>query len=226
MLIYAYLAFMAKDQQTEARILKAAQRVFTRDGMAGARTEDIAAEAGVNRALINYYFRSRDNLARAVFLEAAGAFFPAIMGTLAGEQELEAKIHSAVDLIHDTMSRTPYLPLYVLAELQYHPEKLKSTLRERLAPDERRREAFARLQDQLDREAAAGRIRPTQAIDLQLLLVSLLVFPFAASGMIDVLLGISPTDQEALRLRRKKEMAGFILRGLAPDATAPNSEAS
>lgn len=217
---------MAKDQHTEARILEAAERVFTRDGMAGARTEDIATEAGVNRALINYYFRSRDNLARAVFLRAAGAFFPAIMGTLSGDQELGDKVRSAVDLIHDTMSRTPYLPLYVLAELQYHPDKLKTTLREHLAPDEMRREAFARLQTQLDTEAAAGRIRPTRAVDLQLSLVSLLVFPFAASGMIDVLLGIAPQDQEVLRLRRKEEMAGFILRGLAPDVTASLSEAS
>ena len=61
---------------TEARILEAAHRVFVRRGVAAARTQEIADEAGVNKALLHYYYRSKEKLANAVFLQAARAMFP------------------------------------------------------------------------------------------------------------------------------------------------------
>lgn len=210
---------MAKDQQTEERILEAAQRVFTRNGLAGARTQDIADEAGVNRALINYYFRSRDNLAQAVFLRAASSLFPALMKTLAGEGSIEEKIQRVIDIEYDMLNRNPYLPLYVLAELQYHPQKLRDLVHTHLPIQELRPAALATLQRQLDEAAGEGRIRPTRAEDLFITLVSLIIFPFAASGVIEVMMGVSPDAQQTLRERRRHELAGFIMRGLAPDST-------
>ena len=217
---------MAKDQQTEDRILEAAQLVFTRSGLAGARTQDIADEAGVNRALINYYFRSRDNLAQAVFLRAAGSLFPALMKTLAGEAPIEMKVRRVIDLEYDMLNENPYLPLYVLAELQYHPEKLRSLLHEKLPVADMKKAVIPTLQAQLDAAAAEGKMRPTQAEDLLLTLISLIIFPFAASGMIDIMMGISPADLRAMRNRRRDELAGFILRGLQPDHIPTSDTAS
>lgn len=225
-LLSATIKAMARDKQTEDRILEAAQRVFTRSGISGARTQDIADEAGVNRALINYYFRSRDNLAQAVFLRAAGSFFPALMKTLAGDDPLEAKIRRVVEIEYAMLNENPYLPLYVLAELQYQPDKLKALLHERLPVSDMRSAAMARLQDQLDRAAAEGKIRPTRTEDLVITLISLIIFPFAASGMIDIMMGISPREQHTLRTRRRDDLAGFIMRGLAPDAPLKQNMAS
>lgn len=208
---------MAKDQQTEERILEAAQRVFTRNGLSGARTQDIADEAGVNRALINYYFRSRDNLAQAVFLRAAGTLFPALMTTLASDLPLESKIRRVVDLEYDMLGKNPYLPLYLLAELQYHPDKLRTLLHEHLPVDRMRTVVLKTLQVQLDEEAAKGRIRAMKSEDLLITLISLIIFPFAASGMIEIVLGFSQADQQASRARRRDELTGFVMRGLAPD---------
>lgn len=60
---------------TEEQILNAARRVFTRKGFAAARMEDIAQEAGINRALLHYYFRSKDKMFDMVFKENMGKFF-------------------------------------------------------------------------------------------------------------------------------------------------------
>src|SRR5215472_9862457 len=56
----------ARSDESRAKILSAAERVFARDGLAGARTDTIAAEAGVNKALLYYYFKSKESLYEAV----------------------------------------------------------------------------------------------------------------------------------------------------------------
>ncbi len=214
---------MAKDigqnldeQETESRILEAAQRVFIRRGMAGARTQEIADEAGVNRALINYYFRSKEKLADAVFMRAAGTLFPTLLTVLASEAPLHEKLSRAVQLELDMLSQNPFLPMYVLSELQYHPERLKVLLEKVVALDQLRNAVFDRLQMQLDEEAAAGRLRSIKAEDLLVMLISLLVFPFAASGMIENLLGLDQTARREMIERRRNDLADFIMKGLKP----------
>lgn len=207
---------MTKDQQTEERILEAAQRVFVRRGMSGARTQEIADEAGVNRALINYYFRSKDKLADAVFLRVARSLFPALMRTLASDLPLREKLQATIDLEFDTLAKHPFLPLYVLAELQYHPERLQGFLNQSLPLNQMRTVVLSKLQQQLDAEAEAGRLRPSRAEDVLVTLISLMIFPFAASSMIETVLGFSQEDQQAMRERRRADLADFVLRGLGP----------
>jgi TetR/AcrR family transcriptional regulator len=76
---------------TEQRILDAAHRVFVRLGTAGARTQEIAKEAGVNSALLHYYFRTKERLAEAVFRRAAGKLMPTVIGILASNLDIETK---------------------------------------------------------------------------------------------------------------------------------------
>src|SRR5262252_8977190 len=80
-----------RDRDTESRILDAAHRVFVRSGTAGARTQEIAKEAGVNSALLHYYFRTKERLAEAVFRRAAGQLMPAVIRILASDIPLDEK---------------------------------------------------------------------------------------------------------------------------------------
>src|SRR5215216_871205 len=107
-------AVPVRDGDTEQRILDAAHAVFLRNGTAGARTQEIAAEAGVNSALLHYYFRSKERLAEAVFRRAAGELFPVVAGVLASELPLEEKIRKVIAVELDRLSRTPYLPAYII----------------------------------------------------------------------------------------------------------------
>src|SRR5437870_9221839 len=103
------------DVHTEARILDAAHRVLLRRGTAGARTQEIAKEAGVNSALLHYYFRTKERLAQAVFARAAGELFPAVLRILASEAPLEEKVEQVVQVELTHLSNAPYLPAYILS---------------------------------------------------------------------------------------------------------------
>ncbi len=202
------------EKQTEEKILAAAQRVFVRRGIAGARTEEIAKEAGVNRALINYYFRSREKLAEAVFARVATSLFPPLMKTLGSDLPLRKKLQEVIDLELTQLSANPFLPLYVLAELQYHPEKLKKLIAQIVPIHQLQEQVLSKLQNQLDEEAEAGRLIPVLAKDLMVMLMSLLIFPFAASTMIETMIGLDERERQEMLARRRSDLADFILKGL------------
>src|SRR3954465_13537384 len=111
------------DADTESRILDAAHTVFMRRGAAGARVTEIAREAGVNHALVHYYFRSKQRLAEAVFHRAIGQFFPIMIGVLASDAPLEEKVRRLAAAQIDMLQKNRYLPGYLLAELNHYPER-------------------------------------------------------------------------------------------------------
>ncbi|MCB9504624.1 MAG: helix-turn-helix transcriptional regulator, partial [Gemmatimonadales bacterium] len=88
-------------------MLEAARQVFTRHGTSGARMQQIAAEAGVNQALIHYYFRTKQQLADRVFLEAVGRMSRGLAPALAAERTLEEVILRFVEGYIDAMRQTP-----------------------------------------------------------------------------------------------------------------------
>src|SRR5512132_2377585 len=152
----------APDRETEQRILDAARTVFIRRGTAGARMQEIAAEAGVNQALLHYYFRSKDRLAQAIFREAAGRLLPAVARVLgADDLSLEEKVQRFVHLYIDTVRQNPFLPGYILAELHQHPQRL-TALQEAVGmqPALLAGALIERLGAQLRERAAAGTMRP------------------------------------------------------------------
>src|SRR3954469_7025875 len=110
------------DGRTGDRILDAAHAVFVRRGTAGARMQEIAREAGVNSALLHYYYETKDQLAGAAFRRVAGHLLPSVIEILGSDAELEEKVARVVQLELDQLSRAPYLPGYLISELAHHPE--------------------------------------------------------------------------------------------------------
>lgn len=201
--------------ETEAQILEAAHRVFLRRGTAGARMQEIADEAGVNKALLHYYFRSKQKLAEAVFLRAAHTLFPTLLATLGSDLPLRDKLQKAVDVELDMLTANPYLPGYLLAEFQYRPEELRALLGSILPVEQLRGRVLGVLQEQIDDEIAAGRMRPTRADDLLVALISQMIFPFAAAPILDAVLGMGPAERSAMVARRRDDLADALLRSLA-----------
>ena len=208
----------ARDGETEQRILQAARTVFVRRGTAGARMQEIAEEAGVNQALLHYYFRSKDRLAEAVFREAAARLFPAVVGVLGSDATVEAKVEQFVHLYIDTVRRNPFVPGYILAELHHHPERLTALVSEAAgAPLASMRERFlARLDAQLRERAAAGTMRPIAPEQFLVNLLGLSVFPFVAKPLLHALLGMSEQEFDRFLDARRTELPGFILNALRP----------
>src|ERR1051325_6636296 len=136
-----------KDRETEQRILDAARAVFIRRGTFGARMQEIAKEAGVNQALLHYYFRSKEGLSAAVFQQFASRMFPAVVQILGSDMPLGEKVDRVV-------------AGYLLPELHHQPERVQQLLAAAGAsPGQMMRPVVGKLAAQIDAEVNAGRMR-------------------------------------------------------------------
>lgn len=209
---------MPTEAETRDVILDAARSTFLRHGTSGARMQEIADEAGVNKALLHYYFRSKDGLAEAVFEREAARLLPPVLETFADEERtLEEKVRRLVELYMDVLVEAPGLPAYVLAEMHYHPDRLESLVASITGGTPREHGARARavLTRQIDADVEAGRLRPVSAEQLMANVVSLCIFPFAAHPMFTMILGGRDAYDDFLRDRRAV-LADFILAALRP----------
>jgi len=206
------------DGETERRILDAARRVFTRSGSAGARMQEIAQEAGVNQALLHYYFRSKDALSLAVFREAAGQLFPGIRRILGSTAPIEERVEQVVHHYIDTLRANPFLPGYVLGELNFHPGRITALAGEMTdgegAPGGARLAMMRALDDELARRAALGDFRRITADQFLVNLASMCVFPFAARPMVSAMLALDAAAWERFLDVRREELPRFILNAL------------
>ncbi|PWG78107.1 TetR/AcrR family transcriptional regulator, partial [Pararcticibacter amylolyticus] len=110
---------------TEEKIRQAAHKVFTRKGYAATRTRDIAEEAGINLALLNYYFRSKEKLFAKIMTDSLQHFMTGIKAVLNDETtSLEEKIERIVINYTDMFMDEPDLPLFIMSEVRTDPDRL------------------------------------------------------------------------------------------------------
>lgn len=206
------------DRETRQRILEAARAVFIRRGTAGARMQEIAAEAGVNQALLHYYFRSKAMLSAAVFGQFAARLFPALIQTLGGDAPLDEKIDRFVALYLDNLTRNPFLPGYILAELHHHPERIEQLLTGATgaAPAEVMPAILGTLGRQIDDRVRAGEMRAIAPEQFAVNLISLCIFPFAARPMLSIVLGMDDAAFNRFIEERKTALPRFIRNALRP----------
>jgi AcrR family transcriptional regulator len=199
-----------KDLDAERRILAAAHEVFLRRGTAGARMQEIADEAGVNKALLHYYFRNKERLAQAVFEEAAVEMFGFVFQLLRSPAAVEEKVRAVVAAEVEFLMARPYLPGYILSELHHNPERITRIVGTVGTPP------LEVLRSQLEEGARAGRLRRIGVEEFVIDLVSLTVFPFAGRAMIEALLGMDEERFRAFLEARKRGIPDLILNALRP----------
>ena len=124
-----------KDLQTEERIKLTAKNIFFAEGNLHATTQEIANQAGVNRALINDYFRSRDLLFEQVLHEAMSSLFAKLHVLFTAKMDFREKIRQYIDTTIDQTAAFPYLESFVIAELNrgraltpHFPDHLRQAL--------------------------------------------------------------------------------------------------
>lgn len=118
-----------EELSTEDKILIAASKVFTEKGFSGTRTRDIAEEAGINLALLNYYFRTKEKLFEQVMKVKIVLLFGQIIPIVTNEKtSLDEKIDLASVKYFDILTKNPNLPIFVLSEIQKKTSDVKSIL--------------------------------------------------------------------------------------------------
>jgi TetR/AcrR family transcriptional regulator len=206
------------DGDTEQRILEAARVVFVRRGTAGARMQEIAAEAGVNQALLHYYFRSKERLAEAVFRQVAGRILPTLFELLGSDVAIEEKVERVVTLYLDSFVGSPFLPGYILSELHHHPERASQFFAAAAGapPDRFAAPMLKKLAAQINVRARAGSMRAIAPEQFLINLLSLCIFPFAARPFLKAALGFDDAAFARFIEQRKRELPGFFLNALRP----------
>jgi len=116
------MARSKKDNNTEQQILNAARQVFLEKGLSGARMQDIADKAEINKAMLHYYFKNKELLFETIFQETAGKLFPHFDKLMDSDLNFFDKIRSIVSSYIEMVSQNPYLPLFVISELNKNPE--------------------------------------------------------------------------------------------------------
>jgi TetR/AcrR family transcriptional regulator len=199
------------DQETRDRILDAAHVVFTRRGTAGSRTQEIADEAGVNKALVHYYFGTKAALADAVFERALATLTPLIWGILGDPaRTLDQKIPAIVEAQIDFHATRPYFAGYLVSELHAEPDRIVRLVAKR-GPI-----PLDVLKKQLREASRAGRIRAMGAEQFVATMMGLLIFPFATRAALCQLLQMDEKGWQAFVEERRRQLPGFVMAGLRP----------
>lgn len=196
----------AKDKGAEERILAAAKKVFTTKGMAGARMQDIADEAGINKAMLHYYFRDKDKLFELVFLDEAQKFFPKINAIFNSDVLLFEKIENFVTEYIDEMQENPYLPWFVMNELHRDADQFMYKIwgKDNLPKP-------GKFLEQIESEIKKGTIKRISPVHLLMNMISMTIFPFVGRPMFVRNLRLTDKQFGGIMEQRKKEIPKFII---------------
>ena len=194
-----------KDISTEERIKAAARKVFHQKGFAGTRTRDIAEEAGINHAMLNYYFRSKEKLFEMVMMETMAQFFKGVNLMLNDEStSLDEKIDLIVSNYVDLLLKEPELPTFILNEVRPNPQAFveQNPIKEALT--------HSVLTRQYAEAVARGEITEPNLMQAILNVIGLVIFPFIAKPILTSIINIPEEQYKALMLQRKTLIPQWI----------------
>lgn len=194
---------------TEERIKKAAKKIFTEKGLAGARMQDIADHAGINKAMLHYYFRSKQKLFEIIFEEQLTKMVSALNMIIRSDYSFKDKVREFVDKEIEIIGEFPMLPLFVLGEALQNPGILEEKLKEKLLPTIK--QAFNKL---INQEIEAGRMAPISPEQFMMNLVSLCIYPLLAKPLIKTILQIDDPTFDQLMEDRKKEIPRWLFQSI------------
>ena len=197
-----------KDTNTEHIILKAAKRVFQNKGMDGARMQEIADEAKINKAMPHDYYRSKQLLFEAVFSNAFALLAPQLNAILNDESSVEQKIRNFTTNYISFMSKHPYLPTFIIQELNRNPGFILKMKDNKGFPN------IEKFKKQIEVEVDKGILRPIKGEQLFINIMALNIFPFVASPLIKAFVNIDNKAFKQLVEDRKTEVADFIINSI------------
>lgn len=172
--------------------------------------QEIADEAGINKALLHYYFRSKDKLFQKIFESTLDEIAKNVKGAIKSDSSIFEKLECFIEAYTKAIMANSYLPMFVLNEMNQNPERLQKILMEKELVGE-----FIELQTQFAKEVNKGKIRSIHPSHLMLNIMGLVVFPFAVRPMVEPMLkkhiGI---NYEELLAERKGVVFDFIYNAL------------
>ncbi|MCB8994946.1 MAG: TetR/AcrR family transcriptional regulator [Bacteroidales bacterium] len=197
-------------QEMEDKIMQAAIKVFVLKGRAGTSMQDIAEEAGVNRTLVNYYFRSKENLFEQVFMKIFSKFFTEVAGVLNSDAPVEEKLNDFIEHYYTMLIENPIIPLFIMQELTTNPDRLVGLFKGGGIN-------ISKILSSFEIEMKSGTIRKTDPRELFINLMSQIIFPFIARPLItEIIFAGEKNAYNEFLLRRKEAIKESFYKSLKP----------
>ncbi|HET6225274.1 MAG TPA: TetR/AcrR family transcriptional regulator [Bacteroidia bacterium] len=193
------------DPSTEEKIKNAARIMFHKKGFAATRTRDIAEEAGINLALLNYYFRSKEKLFDIIMLESMQSFLQSVAMLLNNQDSTwDEKIELFVSNYIDFLMKEPDLPLFVLSELRSNPSSLisKMNMKQLLMK--------SNFIKQFKEEIKKGKMAPVHPLHFLMNTVAMIIFPFIGRPIVSNIGDLKDHEFIELMQQRKKLIPQWI----------------
>jgi len=197
-----------KDQNKEEQILTAAKSVFQAKGMDGARMQEIADKAGINKAMLHYYYRSKQLLFEAVFKNAFSMLAPQLNRVLNDDSSIEDMIKNFTSNYISFIIKHPYLPNFIIQELNRNPDFILKMKDNPSFPN------LEKFKLQVKYEVDNGIINPISAEQLFINIMALNIFPFVAKPLIMAFTNTDNNTYKTLIEARKTEVANFIINSI------------
>ncbi len=197
-----------KNTSTENQILEAAKHVFQNKGMDGARMQEIADEAKINKAMLHYYYRSKQLLFEAVFRNAFSLLAPQLNKVLNDDSSIEDKVRNFTSSYISFISKHPYIPNFIIQELNRNPEFIKKIGENGAFPN------IDKFKKQVETEVKQGILKPIAAEQLFVHLLSLNVFPFVAKPLLKAFVNLDDKAFKQFIEIRKTAVADFIIQSI------------
>ena len=197
------------DKQTEEKIFEAATEVFTERGMDGARMQDIADHAGINKALLHYYYRTKDHLFNAVFEKIAGQMFKKFAPVFDEKLSLEEKIRFFFKEHITFLQKNPRLPGFLLNEINRNPGRIKKLIQQIDV-----NKLWLILEAQHKDELKKYNITKETMPQLMSSIAAISVFPFAARGILEGIFEKMNINFNDYMEERKGYAADFVIKAI------------
>jgi TetR/AcrR family transcriptional regulator len=198
-----------QDKQTEEKIFEAATDVFEEKGLAGARMQDISDRAGINKALLHYYFRTKERLFNAVFEMVAKKMFARFSHIFEEDISLEEKIRLFFREHISFLQKNPKLPAFIINEINQNPERIR-----KLLENVDYKANLEMLLEKHKNEIHKYNIDEKTIPQIMTTIVSMSVFPFAARGLLEIILNNAGYDFKKYIEERKEFAAEFVIKAM------------
>jgi TetR/AcrR family transcriptional regulator len=197
------------DKQTEEKIFESATEIFTEKGMDGARMQDIANHAGINKSLLHYYYRTKDRLFNTVFEKIAERMLDKFAPVLDPDLSLEEKIRFFFREHISFLQKNPNLPGFIINELNRNPSRIK-----KLIQDIDIDQVWSKLEEQHKEEFEKYNISRESIPQIMTSIAAISVFPFAARVIISSILERLGIDYNDYMEKRKEFAAEFVIKAI------------
>jgi TetR/AcrR family transcriptional regulator len=198
----------------EEKIIEAATTIFLEKGKDGARMQEIADLAGINKALLHYYFRSKDKLYEEVFSKELGNFLRGVLGTVKESGDFKTFIKSFINRYIDNISKRPKLVRFILWEIEKGGENLSKIILEIMDENNfRAQQVLTKIQYEISNK----RIREIDPPNLMISLIGMCLFPFIAKPILETILPVEDVTSTEFLEKRKEEIFTLVWNGIKPN---------